>query len=85
MDAVRDAAGKLVCMVDTEDKAVEIVRNGMRTTIQFMPDGTVATTSEKVIKTAQPSTELRDGQDEYPVLGVPWPSFLFQNFFAKLF
>ena len=52
MDAVRDAAGKLVCTVDTEDKAVEIVRNGMRTTIQFMPDGTVATTSEKVIKTA---------------------------------
>jgi len=51
MDAVRDAAGKLVCMVDTEDKAVEIVRNGMRTTIRFMPDGTVATTSEKVIKT----------------------------------
>lgn len=52
VDAVRDAAGKLVCMVNTEDKAIEIVRNGMRTTIQFMPDGTVATTSEKVIKTA---------------------------------
>jgi hypothetical protein len=52
MKSVKDAAGKLVCKVDAETKTVEIVRNGIKTRIRFAPDGSVETSSNRIVKTA---------------------------------
>ena len=39
MKPVRNSKGKLVCQVDDSTRTIEIVSNGVKTTIQLMPDG----------------------------------------------
>lgn len=41
MEEVRNSNGKLVCQIDKESRAVEIVIKGCKTTIRFLSDGTV--------------------------------------------
>lgn len=41
MTEIRNLCGKLVCCVDKQNKIVEIVIKGQKTSIQFMTDGTV--------------------------------------------
>lgn len=40
MEDIRDVEGKLVCRVDADTQVVEIVQRGIKTTIQFLEDGT---------------------------------------------
>lgn len=39
MQEVRNSNGKLVCYIDSQNKVVEIVIKGCKTTIQFTKDG----------------------------------------------
>lgn len=41
MEDVRNGCDKLVCRIDKSERLVEIVIKGCKTTIRFMPDGTV--------------------------------------------
>lgn len=41
MQDVKNAAGKLVCRIDTRMGIVEIIHKGCKTLIHFNPDGTV--------------------------------------------
>jgi len=38
MKQVRNADGKLVCQVDNDNRSVEIVRKGFKTTVRFTAD-----------------------------------------------
>ena len=40
MEDVRDVEGKLICRIDPDNQMVEIVQRGIKTTVQFLPDGT---------------------------------------------
>lgn len=39
MEEVRNSSDKLVCRIDKQNKIVEIIIKGCRTTIQFLDDG----------------------------------------------
>jgi len=41
MEEVRNAANRLVCQIDKQNKVVEIVIKGYKTTIRFLTDGSV--------------------------------------------
>lgn len=47
MQEVRNAMDKLVCLIDKEQKTVEIVVKGYKTTIQFYDDGKVRIVNAK--------------------------------------
>ena len=39
MKQIKNANGKLVCMIDEAEKIVEIVHKGFKTTVRFKADG----------------------------------------------
>lgn len=41
MEEVRNSLDKLVCRIDKQNKIVEIIIKGCRTTIRFLDDGQV--------------------------------------------
>lgn len=45
MEKVKNAAGKLVCQIDKQQKLVEIVHKGYTTLIRFCADGHVEITN----------------------------------------
>lgn len=49
MEEVRNSAKKLVCRIDKEKKAVEIVIKGRKTQIRFLADGTAEVKNSKAV------------------------------------
>lgn len=47
MEEIRDCTGKVVCHIDQKKRQIEIVRRGLKTTIQFEPDGSYRCESKK--------------------------------------
>jgi hypothetical protein len=45
VENIKNAADKLVCRLDKQQKLVEIVHKGYKTTIRFNDDGTVEITN----------------------------------------
>ena len=45
---IKNATGHFICMADAENKAVEIVRKGIRTTIRFLETGEMEVNNEMV-------------------------------------
>ena len=45
MKPVKNSKGKTICFMDEHKQLIEILKDGIRTIIQFMPDGTVKTSN----------------------------------------
>lgn len=52
MEDVRDVEGKLICKIDPNTKMVEILQRGIKTTVQFLQDGTFEYNSVHIKQTA---------------------------------